>query len=625
MSTVRSRPPVVSAAEAVSRIPSGARIFVGSGCAAPQALIQALVARAPSLHDVELVHLMTLGMADYVKEEYRGHFRHNAFFIGPNVRAAVREGRADYTPIFLSELPDLIRSGQCPTDVALIQVSPPDRHGVCTLGIHVDIQPAVLQSARIVIAQVNPNMPRTWGNTAVPLSAIDYLVESEEPLLELQPPELDDITLRIGAHVASLVDDGSTLQLGIGKIPDAVLRMLTDKRWLGIHTEMFSDGALALLEAGVIDNSRKGFHDGKTLTSFTMGTRRLYDFVDENPLVEYHPSDYANHPVNIARNAKMVAVNSALQVDLTGQVCADSLGYNFYSGIGGQVDFIRGAAMSQGGKPIIALPSTAAGGQVSRIVSHLDEGAGVVTSRGDVHYVVTEWGIAYLHGKSIRERALELIQVAHPDFRNDLLDFVRSKHYVRADEKAWAQISNPYPFEMEEKIERRGQILRVRPLRATDERSLQEFFYSHDPDTVYERYFYRKKELGQAEAATLCCVDYQRRMALGIWTTEGPPRLVGVARYDLDPAAGDAETAVVIGEAWRRQGLASHLLGRLEEYAKEHKIQGFRSEVLVTNGPMIQYHRARGHSMRLRRDRRSYVVRNRFPSGGEDATSGDSG
>jgi len=597
--------------EAVRGIRSGWRVLVGSGCAEPQTLVRAMADRAHALHDVEVVHLLTLGIAGYVGEEHAGHFRHNAFFIGPNVRQAVREGRADYTPIFLSEIPELIRSGQRPVQAVLLQLSPPDRHGYCSMGISVDIQKAALESAGLVIAEINPRMPRTFGHGNVHLSRIDRIVEVDTPILELPPPEEpDDVSVEIGGHVARLVDHGSCLQLGIGAIPDAVLGFLTDKRHLGVHTEMFSDGMLPLLENGNVDNSRKAVHAGKTVTSFVMGSRRLYDVVDDNPSIEFRPSDHVNDPRIISQNDGVVAVNSALQVDLTGQVCADSLGYRFYSGIGGQVDFIRGAAMSRGGKPIIALPSTAMGGTVSRIVPHLDEGAGVVTSRGDVHYVVTEFGAAYLHGKTIRERALALINVAHPDFRQELLDFVKGKHYVYEDERVWEQAVNPYPVEWESVYLANGRELRVRPLRATDERLYQEFFYGHSAETVHERYFVAKSALSHPEAAHLCCVDYERRMAFGAFETRGAAeRFVAVAHYELNPRTNRAEVGIVVREDYRRRGVARHLFEKLCEYARSKGISAIYTEVLPTNVAMLGLHRALGHRIRWDPEGRVFTVR----------------
>lgn len=424
---------VASAACALARIESGKRLFIGSNCAEPQTLVDALPLHADRLTDLEIVHIMTLGHAPYSEPRFAKQFHHNAFFIGANVREAVNACRADYTPIFLSEIPALFRSGRFPIDVALIMVSPPDAHGYCSLGISVDVVKAAVETADLVIAEVNRQMPRTLGDSFLHVSEIDVIVESDCPLLELAPPQQTETTLAIGRNVASLIEDGSTLQMGIGAIPDAVLASLTDKKNLAIHTEMFSDGLLPLVESGVVNGRCKTLYPGKIVASFCMGTRKLYDFVDNNPAIEFHPTEVVNDPFVIARNDRMIAINAAIEVDLTGQVCADSIGETFYSGIGGQVDFLRGAARSLEGKPIIALPSTATlrdGVRLSRIAANLKPGAGIVTSRGDVHYVVTEWGVAYLHGKSVRERALALIEIAHPDFRAELRATAQQRHLI---------------------------------------------------------------------------------------------------------------------------------------------------------------------------------------------------
>lgn len=422
-----------SAAEAVAAIESGQKVFVGSNGAEPQTLVDAMTDRKQPLSDIEIIHILTLGMAPYSEARFEKNFRHNAFFIGANVRDAVNACRADYTPIFLSELPALFHNGQIPLDYALVMVSPPDAHGYCSLGISVDVVKAATSNAKHVIAEVNRQMPRTLGDSFLHVSQIDSFVESDVPLLEAPQPPLSPSVMKIGEHVAGLIEDGSTLQVGIGSIPNAVLASLKGRRDLGIHTEMFSDGILDLVEAGVINGRCKTIYPGKIVTSFCIGSRRLYDFVDNNPSIEFHPTEIVNDPFLISQNPKMVAINGAIEVDLTGQVCADSIGERFYSGIGGQVDFIRGAARSKGGKPIIALPSTtktAGRGVVSRIVPTLQPGAGVVTSRGDIHYVATEWGVAYLHGKSIRERALALIEIAHPDFREGLLEAACLRHLI---------------------------------------------------------------------------------------------------------------------------------------------------------------------------------------------------
>jgi acetyl-CoA hydrolase len=419
-----------SADEAVQHIRDGNTVYIQPGCAEPEQLVRAMVRRGSQLHDVKVIHLLTAGNADYVKPEMQNHFRHVAFFAGANVRSALNEGRADFIPIFLGEIEALFANGSIPVDVALIHVSPPDEHGFCSYGVGVDTTKTAAEHAGLVIAQVNPKMPRSLGDSFIHVNKIDYLVEVEDDILEHPQGQISDIAKKIGSNIAGLIEDGSTLQLGIGEIPDAVLYYLENKKDLGIHTEMVSDGAVPLIEKGVINNEKKTLHPGKVIVGFVLGTRRLYDFIDNNPIFEFHPSSYTNDPFIISRNDKQVAINSALEVDLTGQVCADSIGYNFYSGIGGQVDFIRGAARSKGGKPIIALPSTAKNDSMSRIVPHLKEGAGVVTSRGDVHYVVTEYGVAYLHGKTIQERCRALMKIAHPKFRDELVKFARERKWL---------------------------------------------------------------------------------------------------------------------------------------------------------------------------------------------------
>ena len=430
------RQKVMSAERAMETVRSGDRVWIHEGNATPEPLIQALLRRAPELRDVEIVHMLTLGKADYTLPEYEGHFRHNGLFLGSNVREAVAAGRADYTPIYLSEIEKLFWSGEMPLDVAIIQTSPPDEFGYLSLGTSIDCTLSAAQCARLVVAEVNDQMPRTLGDTLLHVGKVAAIVETSRPLLELPSVPATDVQRRIAAHVAPLIPDGATLQLGIGGLPNAVLESLYDRQHLGIHSEMCPDGVVPLIEAGVITGERKTLHRGKVVAGFVLGTKPSFDFIHDNPIFEFHPTQYTNDPFVIAQNERMVAINSAIQVDLTGQVCADSIGTTPYSGFGGQLDFIRGAARSKGGKPIIALPSTARHGTVSRIVPVLDPGAGVVTGRGDVHYVVTEHGVAYLFGKTLRQRAEALIQIADPKFRDELYDFAARAHYVPALEVA---------------------------------------------------------------------------------------------------------------------------------------------------------------------------------------------
>jgi 4-hydroxybutyrate CoA-transferase len=417
--------------EALRSVQSGMRVYIQPGCAEPETLVEALMRRGPYVEDVEIVHMMTMGAAPYVAPEMAGHFRHNAVFIGSNVRDAINDGRADYTPIYLSEIEELFESGAMPIDVALVEVSPPDAHGLCSFGVGVDTTLTAAKCAKYVVAQVNDQMPRTYGDSFIHVNDIDAIVESSRPLCAIKRVETSELHVAIARNVASLIEDGSVLQTGIGGIPDAVLPFLMDRKDLGVHSELVADGVIPLIESGVITGARKNFKPRKIILGFALGTKRLFDFLDNNPTFEFHPTAYTNDPALIARNDNMVAINSALQIDLTGQVCSDSIGNQFYSGIGGQVDFLRGASRSKGGKAIIAISSTAKNGTISRITPMLSPGAGVVTSRGLIRYVVTEFGVAYLHGKSIRERAKAMIEIAHPKFREEL--------YAYCEHTKWLQ------------------------------------------------------------------------------------------------------------------------------------------------------------------------------------------
>ena len=566
----------------------GDRIFIGSNAACPLALVENLLEQINAYKDIEFVHILTLGESPWTDPKYQSLFRINSLFLGTETRKAVKGGFADYTPCFLSEIPELFTGGSLPVDVALIQVSPPDQQGYCSLGVSVDVVLAACRSARFVLAQVNAAMPVTYGQSFLHIDDIAGGIEVDIPLPELPIHALDKISTRIGKYAAMLIEDGATLQMGIGKIPDAVLKALGKHQDLGIHTEMFSDGILDLVEKGVVNNKRKTFHPGQIITSFCIGSRRLYDFVHRNPHVAFHPSDYVNSPLNIARNDNMVAINSAIEVDLTGQVVADSLGFKFYSGIGGQVDFIRGASMSRGGTPIIALPATAKGGKVSRIVSALTKGSGVVTSRGDVHYVVTEFGIATLRGKSIRERALEMIQVAHPDHRDHLFQEAQQSELIPSYQKATSPPVADLGDVVITKLKLKDGKYFLRPLRSSDEGRLQEFFYSHGQETLRTRYQYTPARMSREDAYSLVNVDQNRDLALCIVSRQGPREIIqAVGRYYLNEKQQTGEVAFVVRENKRRLGMASRLLKSCISVAKKRGLKQLEGVVVAGNTSML--------------------------------------
>ncbi|RKY20198.1 MAG: 4-hydroxybutyrate coenzyme A transferase [Planctomycetota bacterium] len=598
--------------EAVADLRPGQRVFVGSGAAEPQALARAVSARARELPDTEILHMLTMGVAPWAQADFGEGFRHNAFFIGANTRGAVSEGRADYTPVFLSELPALLRSGRHPIDVALIQVSPPDHHGWVSLGVSVDIVKAAAESARLVVAQVNPHMPRTLGDSGLPVSRIDRLVPVSEELVELPRSELDETAMRIGRFVAELVQDGSTLQTGIGAIPDAVLACLGDKRDLGVHTEMFSDGLIPLVEAGVINGRKKRVQPGRIVTSFVLGSSALYKWVDDHPLVSFHPSDYVNDPFRIARNERMVAINSALQVDLTGQVNADSIGPRFFSGIGGQVDFIRGAARSAGGKPIIALRSTAKGGSISRLVAELDSGSSVTTSRGDVHWVVTEYGAADLHGRSVRERALALAHIAHPDFREELLARAKQRHLVPVDQVAVKALGTPALDAMQGELTMRdGTAAYVRPMRPTDADELAHGWYDLSEQSIRQRFLHVVKRMSPEQTRRRATVDFEQEVALVVsLSPQDGDELLGGARFLVEPGGDWAEVTFLVKDAFQGLGIASGLLERLMTVARSRGIHTFVAFVLESNQHMLSvFHRSSPNPVRSKLEDGVYEVR----------------
>jgi acyl-CoA hydrolase/GNAT superfamily N-acetyltransferase len=601
---------LTTAEKAIQSIPPGRRILIGSGAAEPSVLVEAMVKYGLHLADNEVVHLLTLGQAPYVAAGMAPRFRHTAFFIGENVRKAVQDGRADFMPVFLSEIPRLIESRRVRIDVALIQVSPPDLHGYVSLGVSVDIVRAAVDSADLIIAEVNPQMPRTLGDSFLHIDRIHHLVEVDYALPERTPEPLDDVDRAIGGHVATLVPDGATLQLGIGRIPDAVLAALGDHHDLGVHTEMFSDRVMHLADAGVINGRKKTLLPGKIVTSFVMGSRALYEWVRDNPAVEMRGSAYTNDPTVIARNDRMIAINSALAVDLTGQVSADTLLGRFFSGIGGQVDFIRGAARSRGGKPIIALRSTAKDGTVSRIHPVVEEGAGIVTSRGDVHYVVTEYGATDLWGKSIRERALALIEIAHPDHRAELLAAAKARSYVFPDQVAPRA---RYPWE-EGRVERlrTGEDVLVRPVRLSDEPALQDMFYRLTDESTYRRFMAHKRTHTHEEMQSLCDLDYESNMALVVCAGPEHEDIIGMSRYDVEPSTGLADIGFVVLDEWQGKGVGSLLLRRMREIAKARGLAGFSADVLLENKPMLRLFQKSGPDVSFELHDRVYQITARF-------------
>ncbi|MCL4466159.1 MAG: GNAT family N-acetyltransferase [Chloroflexi bacterium] len=579
---------IATAEEAMASIRPGQKIFIGTGGAQPLQLVRALVARSKELADTQVIHMMTLGDAPYAYKELSDHFSVNTFFVADNVRTVIQEGYGEYTPMFLSDVPRLFQSGQMPLDVALIQITPPDDQGRCSLGISVDIVKSAAQNASLVVAQVNPQMPRTLGDSFVSIFDLDVLVPVDEPLVESSPPRVDDITRAIGENIASLVEDGSTIELGIGRIPHAVLEFLKDKKDLGIHSEMITDPVIDMIEAGVVTGAQKHTDRGKVVASFAMGTKRLYDYVHNNPLFSFNPTEYVNDPFVIGQQHRMVAINTALEIDLTGQVCADSLGTKFYSGIGGQADFNRGAARSVGGRPIIALPSCAQNGKVSRIVATLTPGAGVVTTRGSVHYVVTEYGVAYLHGKSVQERAMALISIAHPNFREELLAKAIEYKYVHpemADVEGKVYVG---PKELRTTmLLDDGTLVSFRAIHPTDEPATRDLFYSLSQETVHYRYMSHMKRIPRRQLQNFVYVDHRNEVAVvGTLPEAYGEEIIAIGRYYLDPKTNRAEVAFVVRDDWQNRGIGSFILKHLVTIAKRNGIAGFSAEVMRDNKAM---------------------------------------
>lgn len=587
---------VISADDAISRIERGSRVFIGTGCGEPQHLIRTMVENK-NLQDIMIYQMLSWTLADYVDDpSFLRRFSLKLFFISNPMRKAAFEGKIDYIPTYLSQIPKLFSSQRIGLDVALVQVSPPDRFGYCSLGVSVDITKSGLENSGMVIAQVNPKMPRTWGDSFVHVDDIDYFVMHEELLMEATPVIKDnEITRRIGQYVAQLIDDGTTLQIGFGHLPNAILQFLYNKKDLGLHTQVITDGMLPLFEKNVVTNKKKTLLPGRVVASLCMGSDKIYNYIDNNPMFYFRSSEFVNDPTVIARNDRLISISSALEVDLTGQVCTDSVGYLFYSGIGDQVDFLRGSAMSKGGFSIIAIPSTAQNGKVSRIVSHLSEGAGVATTRGDVNFVITEYGIAELQGKGIYQRVMELAQVAHPKFRSELIGVAKKHHYIFADQLPPSEEDLLFLEEYKTTLKLKdGKIIEFRPLLPSDEFAYRNFFYSLQEKTIYYRFFYKMKlfshEVAQEQWAS---VDYRKNMSIiGLVQKGGYKDVMAIGSYAKEEGHR-AEVAFVVREDFQNMGIASYLLSVLEKIAKENDYTEFSATVLKENSAMLKVFKKR--------------------------------
>ncbi len=601
-----------------AHIHAGDRIFIGTGCGEPQYLVKAfsayVQAHPKGFVDTELLQVWNLGVNSYAEEKFRDNFRFNSFFIGSTARTAVNEGLADYTPIFLSAVPRLFRSRRVPLDVALVQTSLPDAHGYVSLGISVDIVKSAVESATVVIAQVNAHMPRVHGDTFLDLSGIDYVLPHDEPLLEFEAKVSDEIAEKIGRYVARIVQDGDTIQVGYGSIPNAILEHLRGKRHLGVHTELLSDGIVELMKLGVIDNSRKDLNKDKTVAAFCMGKKETYEFINDNPSIEFRPVSYTNNPLTIARNRNTTAINSALEIDLTGQATAESIGRYFFSGIGGQADFMRGAVLSEGGKTILALQSTAENETVSRIVPFLSEGAGVTLTRGDLQYVVTEYGIAYLHGKNVRERAMELISVAHPKFRQWLIEQAKGMHLIYRDQAFIAGEGGRYPEELETfRTTKSGLKMLLRPVRLHDEHLLKDFFYSLSSDSMYHRFISTRNAMPHEQLQKFVVIDYTKEMVILAVIEEAEREVIaGMGQYFIDEETHTAEVAFVVRDDCQGQGIGAELISYLTVLAKRSGLHGFVASVMMDNKPMIQLFEHAGFTVERRAEAGVYELKMSF-------------
>ncbi len=599
---------IMTPKKAMSNVRSGQRVFLGTGCGEPTVLVQAMTEMAGTLCDVEIVELLTKGDAPYADRKYADCFKINSFFIGHNVREVIQEGRGDYTPILMSDIPGLLNSGQLPLDVALIQVTPPDARGKMSLGVSVDIVKAAAENASLVIAQVNPQMPWTRGDSLIDVADLDILVPADMPLLERQSQPVHEVSARIAELVAALIPSGATIEFGlgrvpgVGRVPQAVMQALYNKHDLGIHTELITDDIIDLIESGAVSGARKSTDRGKIVTSFCMGTKRLYDYVNDNPLFSFRPTEYVNDATVIGKQNRMVAINMALEIDLTGQICSDSEEGVFYSGIGGQVDFNRGAARSAGGRAIIVMPSTTRDGK-SRIVASLSSGSGVVVTRGTVHYVVTEFGVAYLHGKSVQDRTLALVSIAHPDHREQLLKQAIEARYLRrefADVEGKFVVASLDLMKTSSLLDNGTQV-NFRPIHPTDEPLMRDLMYDLSKETLYYRFMSHNQRFGQKQIQNFVYVDHRKDVAIvGTVPEAFGDDIVAVGRYYLDEHTNMAEVAFVIRDEWQNKGLGSFLFRHLMTIAKASGISGFTAEVLRDNKRMQAIFNHSGYKVQSR-------------------------
>ena len=578
---------LVDAAKAVEIVESGDRVFLGTACATPRILIQALEKRCWAVPDVQLVHFLTDGAIIFEDDQPQTSFKHRVFFVGADSRQAVKLNQADYVPLSLAQLSSLVKNHQLIIDVAFVQVSPPDKHGFVSLGVSVDIMRQIVRQADKVVAEVNPQMPRTLGDTFVHIDQIDHLVEVDGSVIEYLHPPADEVAEQIARYVARIIDDGATLQIGLGRIPNEMLKYLSGRKDLGIHSDVITEPVLDLIESGVITGNEKTIHQGQVVASYCMGTKRLYRYIDQNPKFAFFPIDYICDPSILAQNTKLTSVTQAFAIDITGQICADQFEGEFYGGVSTQPDFMRAAAASPGGKSIICLRSTTDDGTTSRIRPLLLEGEGVTIARSDVHYVTTEYGMAYLFGKTIRERALSLIEIAHPSFRPWLLEEAKRLKYVRDDQTLHSKRAYPEEEEREVSLKNKLEVL-LRPARATDAGGLQDIFYNSSPEDIYTRFFNRLRSLSVDKAEHLCNVDYENEMAfVAVAGNREEERVVGTACYFVEPATNLAEVAYMIRPEWQGTGLGSALHQRMTEYAKSKGVAGFTADVLSANSKML--------------------------------------